>query len=92
MKKRLYEALEREDLCQLKLPLDRRDSGSLASYSPSEEESSSSTFCQSDFLTHDQPNQRLIYENDSKKSDRSFAQKKSMDPKNVKRSLTIFLS
>ena len=52
MKKRLYEALEREDLCQLKLPLDRLDDGSTTYYSLSEDESESSTFYQSDFLTH----------------------------------------
>ena len=52
MQKRLYEALEREDLCQLRLPLDRRDNASLSSYSLSEGISDSNTFYQVDFLTH----------------------------------------
>ena len=52
MKKRLYEALEREDLCQLRLPLGREDNRSLASYLLSESESDSGIFYQSDFLTH----------------------------------------
>ena len=52
MQKRLYESLEEDDFCQLKLPLEKEDKGSLASYSRSDGHSGTSSLCQSDFLTH----------------------------------------
>ena len=55
MQKRLYEAIEKEDLSQLRFPfsLDRsEDDGSFFPYLMSDIETDQKTFYQKDFLTH----------------------------------------
>ena len=54
IQKSLDEALEQEDLGQLRFPfiLDRSDDGSIFPYLMSDVETDPKTFCQKDFLTH----------------------------------------
>ena len=55
LRKRLYEALEQEDLGQLRFPfiLDRPEGdGSISPYLMSDLEPAPKKFCQKDFLTH----------------------------------------